>query len=73
MSRKEELRRRILKYILLRGKATRPELLEYTGIRAATVFEAIDALKTTGLLVEPGRRSTRTCRRFRKSGMRHSP
>ncbi len=63
MSRKEELRRRILKYILLRGKATRPELLEYTGIRAATVFEAIDALKTTGLLVEPGRRSKRTGRK----------
>ena len=32
MSRREELRRRILKYILLRGKATRPELVEYRAV-----------------------------------------
>ena len=38
MSRKEELRRRILKYFLLRGRATRPELVNYTDARAATVF-----------------------------------
>ena len=63
MSRKDELRRRILKYILLRGKATRPELVEYTGVRAATVFEVIDELKTCGFLIEPGRRGKRTGRK----------
>lgn len=63
MSRKEELRRRILKYILLRGKATRPELVEYTGSRAATVFEVIDELKISGFLIEPGRRGKRTGRK----------
>ena len=63
MSRKEELRRRILKYFLLRGRATRPELVEYTSSRAATVFEVIDELKTAGFLIEPGRRGKRTGRR----------
>jgi predicted NBD/HSP70 family sugar kinase len=63
MSRKDELRRRILKYFLLRGKATRPELVEYTGVRAATVFEVIDELKTCGFLIEPGRRGKRTGRK----------
>lgn len=63
MSRKKELRLRILEYILTRGKATRPELVEYTGSRAATVFEVIDSLKLSGLLVEPGRRSVRTGRK----------
>jgi predicted NBD/HSP70 family sugar kinase len=57
------LRRRILKYFLLRGKATRPELVEYTGVRAATVFEVIDELKTCGFLIEPGRRGKRTGRK----------
>ena len=63
MSRKDELRRRILKYFLLRGKGTRPELVEYTGSRAATVFEVIDELKTCGFLIEPGRRGKRTGRK----------
>ncbi|MBE6384825.1 MAG: ROK family protein [Lentisphaerae bacterium] len=63
MSRKEELRRRILKYILLRGKATRPELVEYTGVRAATVFDVIAELKLRGFLVEPGRRGKKTGRK----------
>lgn len=63
MSRKEELRRRILKYFLLRGKATRPELVEYTSSRAATVFDVIDELKSCGFLVEPGRRGKRTGRK----------
>ena len=63
MNRKEELRRRILKYFLLRGKATRPELVSYTDARAATVFEVIDELKTCGFLIEPGRRSKRTGRK----------
>ena len=63
MSRKEELRRRILKYFLLRGKGTRPELVEYTGVRAATVFAVIDELKNCGFLVEPGRRGKRTGRK----------
>ena len=63
MSRKDELRRRILKYFLLRGKGTRPELVEYTGVRAATVFEVIDELKTGGFLIEPGRRGKRTGRK----------
>ena len=63
MSRKKELRLRILEYILNRGRATRPELVEYTGCRAATVFEIIDDLKIAGLLVEPGRRTVRTGRK----------
>ncbi len=63
MSRKAELRRSILKYFLLRGRATRPELVEYTRSRAATVFEVIDELKNAGFLIEPGRRGKRTGRK----------
>lgn len=63
MIRKKELRLQILEYILRRGKATRPELIEYTGSRAASVFEVIDSLKLAGLLVEPGRRTVRTGRK----------
>ena len=43
--KKTDLRFAILKQLMQNGETTRPELVELTGIRAATVFEAVDALK----------------------------
>lgn len=63
MSRREELKRLLLRHLLLYGTATRPELVNLTGIRAATVFEAIDELKAEGVIAEPERRGKRTGRR----------
>jgi len=72
MSRKTELRKEILAYILQHGKATRPELVEYTGSRAATVFEVIDNLKAAGVLVEPERKGKKTGRRAPELEVRSS-
>ena len=63
MSRREHLQKLILRRLLLYGRTTRPELVALTGCRAATVFEAIDALKASGMVVEPERRGKRTGRR----------
>ena len=63
MSRRSELKKDILKHLLFHGKATRPELVALTGIRAATVFEAIGELKDEHLVSEPERRGKRTGRR----------
>ena len=63
MSRRGELKRQLLRHLLLHGRATRPELVAMTGIRAATVFEAIDELKAENLIDEPERRGTKTGRR----------
>lgn len=63
MSRRQELQITILRHLLLCGQAARPELVALTGVRAATVFEAIDALKAAGIVEEPDRRGKKTGRR----------
>ena len=63
MNRREHLQKLILRRLLLYGRTTRPELVALTGCRAATVFEAIDALKASGMVVEPERRGKKTGRR----------
>jgi len=63
MKRCESLQKLILRRLLLYGRTTRPELVALTGSRAATVFEAIDALKASGLVIEPERRGKKTGRR----------
>ena len=63
MGRKSELRLKIIELISLCGPLTRPELIRRTGVRAATVLEAVDELKRAGLLHEPGRSGVRTGRR----------
>ena len=63
MSRREHLQKLILRRLLFYGRATRPELVALTRCRAATVFEAIDALKSSGMVVEPERRGKKTGRR----------
>lgn len=61
--KKDNLRSVILKNALQLGEITRPELVEMTGIRAASVFEAVDALKREGILYEPERQGKRTGRK----------
>ena len=63
MSRRDHLQKLILRRLLFYGRATRPELVALTRCRAATVFEAIDALKSSGMVVEPERRGKKTGRR----------
>ncbi|MCI5779032.1 MAG: ROK family protein [Lentisphaeria bacterium] len=63
MNRRAALKKQILRYLLLRRRATRPELVALTGTRAATVFEAIGELKEAGLVAEPERRGKSTGRR----------
>ncbi|MBO5723436.1 MAG: hypothetical protein J6S58_01265, partial [Lentisphaeria bacterium] len=63
MSVINKLRIEILKKILENGSLTRPELVKLTGIRAATVFEAIDTLKKEGMLQEPERTGRHTGRK----------
>ena len=64
--KKTDLRSAILKQLMQNGATTRPELVELTGIRAATVFEAVDALKREGFVEEPARTGKRTGRRAPK-------
>ena len=64
--KKTDLRSAILKQLMQNGETTRPELVELTGIRAATVFEAVDALKREGFVEEPARTGKRTGRRAPK-------
>ena len=59
-------RSEILKILMRCGEITRPELVEQTGIRAATVFEAVDFLKREGIISEPARNGKRTGRRAPK-------
>ena len=63
MKRREHLQKVILRRLLFYGRTTRPELVALTGCRAATVFEAIDALKASGMVIEPERRGKKTGRR----------
>ena len=59
----DSLRSVILNSVLRYGQVTRPELVELTGGRAASVFEAVDLLKREGILCEPERSGKRTGRR----------
>ena len=59
----ENLRSVILNTVLRYGQTTRPELVELTGGRAASVFEAVDQLKREGILCEPERTGKRTGRK----------
>lgn len=61
--KKDYLRSTILDRILSKGDATRPELVKSTGVRAASVFEAVDDLKREGILCEPERNGRRTGRK----------
>ena len=61
--KRDYLRSAILDLILSRGDATRPELVKTTGVRAASVFEAVDELKREGILCEPERSGRRTGRK----------
>ena len=63
MSRRDELKQILLRYLLLHGRSTRPELVAMTGVRAATVFEAIDELKDESIVQEPERRGKKTGRK----------
>lgn len=63
MSRRQDLKNTLLYHLLLYGRATRPELVALTGVRAATVFEAIDELKAEAVVIEPERRSKKTGRK----------
>ena len=70
MSRRDELKKKILQHLLQKGHVTRPELVALTGIRAATVFEAIDELKNDSLIAEPERRSKKTGRKAPELSLR---
>ena len=59
----DNLRSVILKMILQDREITRPELVESTGARAASIFDAVDSLKQEGILCEPDRTGKRTGRR----------
>jgi glucokinase len=63
MSKKNELKLDLVRHILRAGKTTRPELVAATGCRAATVFEVIDQLKESGVIIEPDRVGIKTGRR----------
>lgn len=63
MSRRSELKYSLLQYLLLHGRATRPELVAMTGVRAATVLEAVDELKREKVIEEPERHGKKTGRR----------
>ncbi|MBO7146418.1 MAG: ROK family protein [Lentisphaeria bacterium] len=61
--KKRDLRSEILDLLLFRGNVTRPELVDATGVRAASVFEVVDSLKKNGILYEPARTGKRTGRK----------
>ena len=61
--KKDNLRSVILEIVLQQGEVTRPELVDAVGIRAASVFEAVDGLKREGVLHEPDRQGKRTGRK----------
>lgn len=63
MRKKDRLGSEITEIFLMRGSASRPELIRETGARPATVLKAIDELKSEGLITEPGRTGVKTGRR----------
>ncbi len=63
MSRKEHLRSEIINIFLMSGSIGRPDLIQRTGARAATVLKVIDELKAEGIITEPDRTGLKTGRR----------
>ena len=63
MTNKNKIRNALIKLLLQKGDTTRPELVDYLQIRPGTLFEAINTLKTQGILSEPDRKGKKTGRK----------
>jgi len=63
MSRKDNIKTELLKELCFNQQLTRLEFINSRGIRAATVFSAVDELKSEGLICEPGRKGAKTGRK----------
>ncbi|MBP5300798.1 MAG: ROK family protein [Victivallales bacterium] len=63
MSKQQEIQSQLLQLLLRYGTITRPQCIQELGVRPGTLLEAINALKTRGLVQEPSRHSRRTGRK----------
>jgi predicted NBD/HSP70 family sugar kinase len=63
MSRKDNIKEELLKELCFKQQLTRLEFIKTRGIRAATVFSAVDELKNDGLICEPDRKGAKTGRK----------
>ena len=63
MSNRSMLQSQLIGLLLRYGAVTRPECVRALGVRPASLLEAINALKASGLVSEPERHSRRTGRR----------
>ena len=63
MSNRSLLQSQLIALLLRYGSVTRPECVRELGVRAASLLEAINALKASGLVVEPERHGRRTGRK----------
>jgi len=63
MSRKDNIKEELLKELCFKQQLTRLEFIKARGIRAATVFSAVDELKKDGLICEPDRKGAKTGRK----------
>ncbi len=63
MTRKESIKQALLKELCFSQQLTRLEFIKAHGIRAATVFSAVDELKKEGLICEPDRKGVKTGRK----------
>ncbi len=63
MSRKDNIKEELLKELCFKQQLTRLEFIKARGIRAATVFTAVDELKKDGLICEPDRKGAKTGRK----------
>lgn len=63
MTKKDDIKRKLLKKLCMNCQLTRLEFIKAHGIRAATVFAAVDELKTAGLIAEPERKYVKTGRK----------
>ena len=63
MSRKDNIKQELLKELCFNQHLTRLEFIKARGIRAATVFSAVDELKKDGLICEPDRKGAKTGRK----------
>lgn len=63
MARKDDIKQALLKELCSKRQLTRLEFIKARGIRAATVFAAVDELKRAGLIYEPERKGAKTGRK----------
>lgn len=63
MTNRETICQQLVSLLVEQGSTTRPQCIDRLGVRAASLLEAIDHLKTLGLLQEPSRVGMRTGRR----------